>query len=208
MIRTIACLALVTMLASNSAVARQGDRSSCPSRSSSDYYFATGDLEPRDALADLLSRNSYSAYLTAMKEPSLSCGHPGGPTYRFLLLGSFAHPIAVRVSGTEYGVSLVAVELDEAGGFSPGKLKRRRATFLQRDQLRKIENALSTANFWSMPTTVERHGKDGATWILEGVVDRKYHLITRWTPEHDDPVRAIGELFLSIAKWKGKRASD
>jgi len=35
-----------------------------------------------------------------------------------------------------------------------------------------------------MPTHTER-GLDGEEWILEGFVNGKYHVVTRWSPEYD-----------------------
>lgn len=47
-------------------------------------------------------------------------------------------------------------------------------------------------NFWKLPSNDDsRIGCDGAEWLLEGVKDGTYHVVSRCSPENGE-VRTIG----------------
>ena len=179
------------------------NRHVCPSKSDGEYYFPNGALNQADERSDTFIRGWYSSQLTAMAEPSLSCGLRPGQEYRFTWLRTFHHPVVVRVSQNQGRVSLTAIELNGAGGYEPGKVLRRKEATLSNAQFRDLQAALAGASFWSIPTTEENSGLDGAEWIVEASDNGRYHVVVRWSP-NDGPIHALGMQFLKIANWQFK----
>ena len=195
-------LILITaMLAAQSCVAKSPtDRAECPSKSAADYYFASNALDQTDKRSDEFARHWYSKHLTAMGEPSISCGQPGD-VYRFTWLRTFHHPVAVRVTDKGSHAIVQAIELDGAGGYEPGKVLRRIEKRLSSDQFEELISNFSKAKFALMPTSEERIGLDGSEWIVEASDKGKYHLVVRWSPD-SGPIRDIGDRFLALTGWK------
>ncbi len=42
-------------------------------------------------------------------------------------------------------------------------------------------------------------GFDGADWVLEGLRDERCHVVKRWSPDSNDPFRAIAWRLLDMA---------
>lgn len=53
---------------------------------------------------------------------------------------------------------------------------------LSSDQLFSFMEALKQADYMHMPTQEVSDGLDGADWVLEGVQDGEYHIVSRWCP--------------------------
>ncbi len=198
------CLAyLVVLLGSACATSDDGWRpfnpgvaspaETCPPDGPNSFYFPSGVLDD-----DAFRRQWYSEALTAMREPSLSCGVPiADETYRFLWLRSFDQPIAVRIARTGEHYELDAVVLNGAGGYSPGRVLRRVRRTLSQSQWEQTVSALEGIGFWTMPTTKLVLATDGAQWIIEGRGDH-YHVVDRWGG--DDGVRRVGLTFLNLSE--------
>ena len=185
-------------LLSSSAIAAPPDRSTCPSISSANYYFAEKSFGEKDRFV----RGWYSKHLRAMREPSLSCGTTAH-VYRFTWLRTFHHPVAVRITANDSGASLVAVELNGAGGYEPGTELRRKETSIAPSELKKVQRALVDAGFSSLTATEDNSGFDGSEWIIEVLDNDQYHVISRWSPQ-TGVVHEIGLRFLKLAGWQFK----
>ncbi|MDR6841542.1 hypothetical protein [Pseudoxanthomonas sacheonensis] len=201
MTKLLSYLTLITVMlvAQACAATSPTDRAACPRKSADDYYFANSALNQTDERSDAFVRHWYSKHLTAMGEPSLSCGQPGH-VYRFTWLRTFHHPVVVRVIDKGSHAVVQAIELDGAGGYEPGKVLRRFEKTLSVDQLQELKNAFSEAQFGSMPTSEERNGLDGSEWIVEVSDTGKYHVVVRWSPDNG-PIRDIGSRFLALTGW-------
>jgi hypothetical protein len=204
--KTIAKILLVLVLVSVpiippiSTVQSYDIRSTCPEADSNDYFFPIGLYESKNwKERDDFKRKWYSSHLRVMAEPSLSCGFPEDrETYRFVWLRTFHAPIAVRVSKSKNDVQLQAIELNGAGGYSPGVISRRVAKKLSDAEWNSITKLLVAIQFWKLPTEVPSNGLDGAQWIFEGRQDGKYHIVDRWTPR-DGTYHDLGVLFLQLS---------
>lgn len=177
---------------------------SCPGGNSDAHFFPNGVFAKDRPDLDQFVRCWYSWQLGAMEEPSLS--HSTATyevSYRFLWLRTFHPPIAVRISLSGNQLQLTAVELSGAGGYEPGVIVRRTSVTLTPHDWGRIESALNADQFWSAPTTTERMGFDGASWIIEGRKQDDYHVVTRWSPEPEDEFHKLGLLFLELAGWSG-----
>ncbi|MGH8027727.1 MAG: hypothetical protein ACREO0_13480, partial [Pseudoxanthomonas sp.] len=162
-------------------------------------YFPRGMLDAGSKRSDESQNNWYSSQLGAMDEPVLKAG-AGARAYRFTWLRTFHHPIAVRITYENSTANLMAVELDGAGGYSPGSVLRRKDVALSQSQFSDMERLISQSGFWDMPSSERTEGLDGSEWIIEGATS-KYHVVTRWTPT-SGPARKIGLHFLSLAGWE------
>jgi hypothetical protein len=139
----------------------------------------------------------YSKHLAAMQEPSLwrlGTSDPAGTAYRFLELPSFAHPIGIRVAKTDAGATLRLVVLDGLGGYLPGGIGIERTVAINPERWNELERLIAKCNFWEMDTeeqipdgeAIVRH--DGTRYIVEGIMDGRYHVVNR------DEEEAYGQL--------------
>ncbi len=200
LLRLAVLLLVAGRFADSIAAALPDVRPACPRSCASDYYFPSSALDPASAKLDEFLRQWYSKHLRAMSEASLSCGVEGNATtYRFTWLRTFHHPIAVRVTNSTGGMTLVAVELSGAGGYAPSSVKNRVEKSLAPEQWAELLNAIEAAGFWSEAAKDPYpEGVDGAQWVVEGERNGKYHVVDRWSPKHGAD-RDLGTLFLKFA---------
>ncbi len=166
-------------------------------------YFPNGVLSA-DRRADEFTLKWYGGQLAALQEPSLweSSKTQQTQSYRFLWLRTFHHPVAIRVDVNADGTSQLTTKMTSgAGGYAPGKLIKN-ATALSKEQTEWFLGKIEQYKFWRLAPVQETIGDDGAQWIVEGIKDRAYDVVDRWTPRDGD-VRAIGLVFIKdLAKLK------
>lgn len=150
-----------------------------------------------------------SDLLRAMKEPSLWQRRVNEKqhAYRFLWKRTFHNPIAIRldVQEDESGILTIKV-MSGAGGYDWGHLKMNESINVTKAQVNEFLKRIQDCKFWDLPTSEERRGgrKDGATWIIEGIKNGKYHIVKRWCPKDSEFGKAA--LFLvEMAKLKVDR---
>lgn len=119
--------------------------------------------------------------------------------FRFTLLPSFDHPIAVRIVINQDGTGILYAKMtDGKGGYDPGKISKTVERKINKDIVKEFLNVIESENFWQLPTNKEVRGLDGDQWIVEGLSDGHYHLVDRWSPEKGS-VRIIGSYFLKLS---------
>ncbi len=191
---TVAGVAILYSLSAFSSV-----RTTCPQKTARDYYFVSSSSNPVEKSLNDFEIGMHSSYLRAMGEPSLSCGTTDN-TYRFTWLRSFHNPISVRVTQNGHRFIMVATELSNTDGNGPRKVARQKKVILTSTQFLKIQEAIKETKFWGLRTNDNKMGTDGSTWILEASESKRYHFVTRWSPERG-PVRSIGMLFIQVTGW-------
>jgi hypothetical protein len=193
-------LALAVLLAACRTEQIDFSRADCMNEGGDAHYYPTGLLgtSRHDYDEDAVIRRWFSSYLLSMKEPTLSCRQAADASYRFLWLRSFNHPIVVRVVYDADIANLNAVELDGAGGHTPGSEIRRVTRRLSAEESSAILAEVRKAAFWDLPSKENMVGIDGAEWIIEGRDGARYHVVRRWSPVAG-PVREIGLQLLRIA---------
>jgi hypothetical protein len=134
-----------------------------------------------------------------MGEPTLSCGAPRGPAYRFLWLRARGRPVAIRIEGRKGAAVLHVVEMDGAGGHAPEKVARRETRKLSPADWQSFSRALAAADPWRMETELPAAGIDGSQWLVEVRDGSKYHIVDRWSPK----TGAYRELCLLMLKLAG-----
>lgn len=141
----------------------------------------------------------FSGQLKAMQEPSLlsAAMDHSAEAFRFFWLRSFHHPVAVRVDVRADGSATVTTKVaDGAGGYQPGKLITNETRTLAKPETEKLLSTIRSLDFWSLPTPEPKTAElDGAEWSIEGVSHGRYHIVTRWSPQHG-PIRSLGRVFL------------
>jgi hypothetical protein len=185
-------------------------------------YFPPGVLDTTPQGHELKA-GWYGKQLKALHEPSLwelSRNDPKVEAYRFLWLRSLHHPVAVRLVVRQGGSGWMHVRMTSGqSGYETGRIIRYGVSWLTKSKTQSLVAALAAADFWNLPTLVgvneARPGLDGtvgiglggAQWVVEGVKDGRYHVVDRWSPGSEDPVREIGMLSLKLGRFR-VRPSD
>ena len=116
----------------------------------------------------------------------------------------FDRPVTVRLTiHPGGGGTLLAKMASGTGGFKPGHLNvhvRRKIGAAQVDHILSLVRAM---DFWHLPSAMpfDEGGIDGAQWILEASQGGEYHVIDRWSPDEENPLRDLG-LYLSLSLGK------
>jgi hypothetical protein len=145
-----------------------------------------------------------------MHEPSLwelSRRDPHTEAFRFLWLRSLHHPIVIRLVVRPSGSGWLDARMTGGSrGFAPGGIRRYSHSWLRKSQTQALIAAFESAGFWNLPTLEGSDngvaGVDGARWIMEGVRNGQYHVVDRWSPGVQDPLRSIGVLALKLARFR------
>jgi hypothetical protein len=147
----------------------------------------------------------YSEVLTRSKEPSLFAltKVKSVQSYRFLWLRSFNDDIVIRLDiHAEGTATLVEKVLGDRMSGTPGQVIHQEQRIISADKTAAFLKHLKDDQFWSLQTDIHKSECDGAEWVIEGVRDGSYHLVTRWSPENG-PIHDLGlELALNLAGMK------
>lgn len=169
----------------------------CPPADAPDYYFPKGTFAARSRDDDSFVRRWYSTQLAAAKQASLSCGK-AQHSYRFTWLRSFHQPVVIGVTLRGAQAELEAVELDGAGGYGPGKLKRDVRKTLSADDADAVHALIDALG--KEQSTVENLTFDGAEWIVERREADSYRVWSRTSPD-TGPIRELGLKLLQLTGW-------
>jgi hypothetical protein len=162
---------------------------------------------PMPIISDL-ENNWFSGQLRAASEPSLAPDArrqiPYRGVIRFTWLRSFHPPVIVRIDGLEsISARIIAKQLSGAGGYDPGSISKhieRPLTAKQTDEFRKL---ITQTDILNLPAKNCDLGVDGAEWLIEGVDQKGYHLISRWSPDQGE-TRRVGLAMLALTGWRFK----
>lgn len=143
----------------------------------------------------------YAESLKLMKEPALWPAKPATQVYRFLILPTWGHPIAMRAIATDSSYKLISRRLSGQGGYDAGKLDEQREITLSREDSAELQKRIDAMKFFVMPTEDDTSGNDGEQWILEGVANGKYHVIHRWCASGYEPDKRGLRNFLNLCEF-------
>jgi hypothetical protein len=133
-----------------------------------------------------------------MQEQPLHPPAIGCPTvYRLLFLPSFDCPTVVRLTACEGIWRVVQKRSDGQGGFDPGQFVSKAERDLSPAEGQQFSRLLDGAGFWDMPTFEESDGLDGSQAVLEGVLEGRYHVVDRWSPQ-GTPYAKLVEFLLKL----------
>lgn len=129
------------------------------------------------------SSDWYGKFLKAFKEkPLFETSNKELEIYRFTWLRTFHHPVVIKIEKQKDKVSISFKELDGLGGYKPGKIINNEKNSMGKENWCKFIKLLNETDYWQMKTQDDVLGEDGASWILEGVKENRYHVVDRWSP--------------------------
>ncbi len=144
------------------------------------------------------SNDWFSQDLYAMGMEPLS--HSSDTIYRFTYFHSFFATYTIEITLQPDGTGSVHyVCLDGYVSSSQGIVIAEQKFSIDKAQMALMRETLADADFWNLPAEIDRSGKDGVNWLVEGVENGTYHAVKRWKPTRDDPVFTIGHLFMDFA---------
>ncbi|MCX8523251.1 hypothetical protein OF897_04850 [Chryseobacterium formosus] len=159
-------------------------------------YFATYDENkyPRDTIRNgpndslsLFVNKWYSKHLNSLKEVSLfDKKNENLKIIRYTNLGTWSNPFVYKMELQNDQTILTYSQSDGLGGYQTGKIIKE---YTEKMSVEKWNNLFSKANdinFWNMETHGSNIILDGEEWILEILIDGKYHLVTRNSPENNN----------------------
>lgn len=161
---------------------------------------STGPDSPQSSAGH--SETGKPAHIAMMTDPISSGNDPSDFAYRFLWIRTFHHPIAVRIQKSGVSTVLHAFEFDGAGGYEWGKPAKEVKRELSPTEVEALTAKLKKAKFWEMDSDpMDAGGLDGATWVLEGSRDGKWHRVRLWSPK-SARFRDACLFFLQLADMK------
>jgi hypothetical protein len=154
------------------------------------------------ALSDSITVNNFSNVLFRFKEPIISKYNGKNGFFRFTWARSFDVPICIRIENLETSVRLILKVLDGLGGYELGKISLDTTINVSKEKWNTFISLVQNAGFWNMPNTnIGLGGTDGAIWLLEGIQDKHYHWVERWSPHKSDFAKAC-QYLISISPIK------
>jgi hypothetical protein len=161
---------------------------------------------PARALPDDAAE-SYSRFLRAMHEPSLSAvakDDPGAVSYRLLWLRDHDRPVVIRFAARSGGTAWFHRRVTSGNGVTgPGGLRDTGMSFSFKGRTARFLKTVEDTGFWQLvetptaPATACR-----SHWVLEGVRQGQYKVVDRCSPDASDPVRIIGERAMRLGSLR------
>jgi len=162
----------------------------CPPEENSDFVIVSGS-------ASVWSW--YQQRMAYMAEPILACGpSTNDEAYRFTWVHAFAalDPLSVRVVRRGTRLHLVGLRYKWRSGPSLA-VASTVDRMLSEQEWVDLQAAVSQG-FWNLPGHSKNVGFDGATWMTEGRIGSRYHLVTRWEPRLTEE-RSVALVLLRLA---------
>lgn len=128
--------------------------------------------------------------------------------YRFLYLPIWGHPVAVRVTTLGEVFTVHSTALSGQGGYAPGAITNRSFTVLNKKDTDALQEMIHRVDLFKMRKTDDTKGRDGEEWVLEGVANRKYCVVTRWCPDSYDTKKRGLEDFVNLCRRLLELAND
>ena len=158
-----------------------------------DLYFSSYDSNkyPRDTINrgpnDSLSTFTnkwYSQHLNSLNEPIIFDKKDKNlQIIRFTNLGTWDHPYTYRVEKFADKINVTYRQTDGLGGYQTGKLIKNYTKKVNNKKWNHLISKLDEVDFWNIQTQDPNRISDGAEWILEVLINGKYHLVTRNSPD-------------------------
>lgn len=159
-------------------------------------FFATYDEKkyPRDTINTgpndslrIFTNKWYSKHLNSLEEtPLYDRKDKNLKIIRYTNLGTWSHPFVYRMENIGNQVTVTYNESDGLGGYQTGKLIKNYSKKINPKKWEAIISKANHINFWDMKTHKNKNIKDGEEWIFEILIDGKYHLVTRNSPQDFD----------------------
>lgn len=167
---------------------------------SADYYFPQNQLDPElEQDLDDTNRALYASTLSAINDPSFSCGF-NERGLRFIWLRTNSNPVVIRVDGKykDRQFKVTATELSAR----PPTVVRRETRVLNDAERDKIRAMLARSAVLTSPTEKSSPEPYTSQWAFEYREEDRYYLVTRYSPSANDDMRKIGAYLIELTGWK------
>ena len=171
-----------------------------PTFDDTEYKIDTINNGPNDSL-DLFTNKWYSKHLQTLKEPVLSNKiNEKQKIIRFTHLGTWSNPYSYRLENIDGEIVLTYNRTNGLGGYEVGKRVRNKTKKINSKKWNGILQKIDSIDFWNISTQKHKNINDGEEWILEVLIDGKYHFVTRTSPYGYDEEKYFAELCQLIEK--------
>lgn len=155
--------------------------------------FSCNLTEPNDSLSEFVNQ-WYSKHLRSLGEPILyTLRNQDKKIIRFTHLGTWSKPFSYRIENNHGQITVVYNETNGSGGYGAGRRMKHKQRTIRLKTWEKVLRKIDQEDFWAMETNVPEYILDGEEWILEVLIDEKYHVVTRTSPDVYDG-KAYAEL--------------
>lgn len=138
---------------------------------------------PNDSLSEFVNQ-WYSKHLNSLREPILyNKTNEQLEVIRFTHLGTWSRPFSLRLEKKDGNVKLTYNKTRGLGGYKAGRRIKNEKKDVRLEKWEEILVKVKNINFWSMDTHDPNMILDGEEWILEILIDDKYHFVTRNSPD-------------------------
>jgi hypothetical protein len=178
----------------------------CPSRASDEHFlpplalYVPGVFIHRaiNLGSEYHARRRFSEVLRSMNEPSLSCGHVAGRTYRFLWLPAFHPQVVVSVDVDANGARMTTTAVGH-----DGSTVERLIADLDAAAWQALETEIVSSRIEELASTSsEGMGfRDGVIVVFEARAEEHYKLVYRSNPLFG-PSLELGRTFLRLSRAK------
>ena len=154
--------------------------------------------EPNDTLSDFVNE-WYSKHLISLKEPILynQIGK-GKNVIRFTHLGTWSKPYSYRIEKQNAEITGTYNKTKGLGGYEAGRRIKHEEKELKISDWNSLIKKIDST-FWKIQTHDPNMILDGEEWILEVLIDNKYHVVSRNSPDVYDG-KKYAELCKSVIK--------
>ena len=144
--------------------------------------FPCNFAEPNDTLSDFVNE-WYSKHLISLREPILynQIGQ-GKKVIRFTHLGTWSRPYSYRIENNKGQITGTYNKSKGLGGYDAGRRIKHEEKELKISEWNLLIKKIDST-FWEIPTHDPNTILDGEEWILEVLIDNKYHVVTRNSPD-------------------------
>jgi len=161
------------------------------------------NLRPNDSLMEFTNQ-WYSKHLFKSNEPILyNQRDTGKKMIRFMHLKSWASPLSYRIENKNGEITYTYNKTLGNGGYIGEAAFEHEEKTVQMERWEKIMEQIEHIDFWNINTHDPKFIMDGEQWILEVLMDGKYHFVTRNTPAYHG-----NEAYAELCKLVRDAAND
>lgn len=139
--------------------------------------------KPNDSLSDNVN-SWYSKHLNSLKEPIIyNQTNKGLKIIRFTHLGTWSNPKSFRIENKNGDITGTYNRTKGLGGYQAGRRVEHEQKKLSQSNWNRIVSEIESGGYWSIDTHDPNMILEGEEWILEVLIEDKYHVVTRNSPD-------------------------
>jgi hypothetical protein len=168
----------------------------CAPSTDEHYFLPRRALEGPDK-REPPARDFMNRGLTALREPSLSCGRDPDEGFRLVSIDPEGSRWFVRISrkGSSYDLAAAQLPDDPSDLSEVGRVNKS----LSRLEWESVTREFQRADFWSLNASRDLpYIPEGSLWLFEGRQDGKYHAVMRM-PYEGKELRSAVRLLIKLA---------